>query len=315
MVLDGVKLHYLDEGEGPVIWLMHGNTSWSYLYRKMIPPLVAAGYRCFVPDLMGFGLSDIPHEESAYSLQRHVALMTALVEHLDLRDMVVVGQDWGGPVVLRYAIAHRHNVRALVLLNTFIERFAASRAEQRRLDIITGPLPPGFDFLFKGGARSHWLIKRLDLFRRFVWMGWRNGNHSRLGAGFRRAVDPRAMDEYRAIHAHPENRAGLAVFPGLIPNRADHPNAEYINEIRRVLGEWEVPVQVIWADGDLAWSLDQGERIARWVPDGEFYRVRNAGHFVQEDAGEEVAQQMIGFLQRRLARAALNSGAEDDGCR
>ena len=124
-IVDGVRLHYLDEGQGPIVWLMHGNTSWSYLYRKMIPPLVQAGYRCFVPDLMGFGLSDQPEEESAYTLQRHVAQMTGLIAHLGLRDLVVAGHDWGGPIALRYAIEHRENVRALVLFNTFVQRFPA----------------------------------------------------------------------------------------------------------------------------------------------------------------------------------------------
>ena len=83
--VDGMRLHYLDEGQGPPIWLMHGNTTWSYLYRKIVPPLVNAGYRVFVPDLMGFGLSDKPEDESAYSLQRHVLQMTLLIEQLGLR--------------------------------------------------------------------------------------------------------------------------------------------------------------------------------------------------------------------------------------
>ena len=100
MTVDGIRIHYLDEGQGPVIWLMHGNTSWSYLYRKMIPLLVEAGYRCFVPDLMGFGLSDNPEDESAYSLQRQVSLMTGVIQQLGLRHMTIVGQDWGGPIGL-----------------------------------------------------------------------------------------------------------------------------------------------------------------------------------------------------------------------
>lgn len=298
LTIDGVRLHYVDEGSGPPIWLMHGNTTWSYLYRKMIPPLVEAGYRCIAPDLMGFGLSDNPGDEAAYSLQRHVSLMSQLIDHLKLEDIVTVGQDWGGPITLRYAISHKDRIRALILLNTFIERFAANRREQKRLDIITGPLPPGFTFLFKGGAYSSFLISRLDLFRKFVWQKWRTGNKSKLlGAGFRRPVDPRAMQNYLQIHDTPEKRAGLATFPKMIPDRADHPNADYINEIRQTLAEWDVPVKVIWADGDMAWTPEEGERIARIVPNGEFYLVRNAGHFLQEDAGDEVAAEIIKFLQ------------------
>ncbi len=301
--VDGIRLHYLDEGKGPVVWLMHGNTSWSYLYRKMIPPLVQAGYRCFVPDLMGFGLSDKPTQESAYTLQRHVAQMTSLIEHLDLRDLVVVGQDWGGPITLRYAMEHRENVRALVLFNTFVQRFPAHARERRAHDIITGPLPPGFTFLFKGGAYSSFLVRHLDFFRKFVWMKWRTGNPSKLlGAGFRRPVDPRAMENYLAIHDTPAKRAGLATFPKMIPNRPDHPNASYIDQIRHALETWNIPLLVAWADGDMAWKPDEGARIAQLVPNGEFYLVRNAGHFLQEDAGAELAQRLIRFLDNRAKR-------------
>lgn len=299
--VDGVRLHYLDEGQGPPIWLMHGNTTWSYLYRKMIPPLVRAGYRCFVPDLMGFGLSDKPENESAYSLQRHVLQMTQLIGQLGLRGLTVVGQDWGGPITLRYAIEHKENIRALTLLNTFIERFPANVSERRQRGIITCPLPPGFTFLFKGGAYSSLLVRRLDFFRKFVWMKWRTGNPSRLlGAGFRRPVDPRAMENYLMPHDIPAKRAGLAAFPKMIPNRADHPNAEYIDQIRRELETWDIPVTVIWPDGDMAWKPDEGACIAQMVPDGEFYLVRNAGHFLQEDAGDEVAARLIRFLDKRI---------------
>lgn len=305
-VIEGVRLHYLDEGQGPVIWLMHGNTTWSYLYRKMIPPLVQAGYRCFVPDLMGFGLSDKPADVSAYSLQRHVALMTGLIEYLGLRDLIVLVQDWGGPITLRYAIEHKNNIRAVVLLNTFVQRFPSNARERRKLDIITGPLPPGFAFLFKRGAWSRFVIRRLDVFRTFVWMKWRTGNPSKLlGAGFRRPVDPRAMANYLEIHRDPVSRAGLATFPAMIPDRFDHPNANYIDQIRQELERWNIPVLVVWADGDMAWKADEGARIARIVPDGEFYLLRNAGHFLQEDAGAEIAQRVGEFLGRRLKFATI----------
>ena len=88
----------------------------------------------------------------------------------------------------------------------------------------------------------------------------------------------------------------------MIPDRLHHPNANYIDQIRRELERWNIPVLVIWADGDLAWKLDEGERIARTVPDGEFYRVRNAGHFLQEDAGEEVAWRVCKFLNQKRGR-------------
>lgn len=297
--VDGVRLHYLDEGEGPVIWMMHGMPTWSYLYRKMIPPLVAAGYRCFVPDLMGFGLSEIPEQESAHTLQRHVALMTGLIQQLNLQNLIVMGQDWGGPISLRYAIKNKNNVHALILLNTFVQRFPANAKERREKDIITSPLPGVYNFLFKSGDFSSFVVRRLDVFRKFVWLRWKTGNPSKmLGAGFRRPVDPRAMENYLMPHDIPSKRAGMAAFAKLIPDRTDHPNAAYIDQIRNEMTQWNLPVLVVWPDGDMAWKPDEGERIAKMVPNGQFYLVKNAGHYLQEDAGEEVVQALIRFLKQ-----------------
>lgn len=299
--VDGVTLHYLDEGSGPVIWLMHGMPMWSYVWRKIIPPLVAAGYRCFVPDLMGFGLSDKPEEEQAHTLQRHVALMTGVIKQLGLKDMIIAGQDWGGPIALRYAIENKANVKALIVFNTFVERFPQNQRERRNHDIITSPLPRIYIFLFKNGAFSSFIVRRLDVFRSFVWMKWRSGNPSKmLGAGFRRPVDERAMKEYRLPHDNAAKRAGIAAFAKLIPDSADHPNTVYVDEIRRQLTGWRIPMLVIWPDGDMAWKPDEGQRIAGLVPDSEFYRVHNAGHYQQEDAAGEIALRMIRFLDERV---------------
>lgn len=299
--IDGVRLHYLDEGTGPVIWMMHGMPTWSYLYRKLIPPLVKAGYRCFVPDLMGFGLSDKPESEHEHTLQRHVALMTKLIDTLGLRDITVMGQDWGGPIALRYAIEHKHNIQSLIVLNTFVQRFPTNAAERRKLGIITCPLPWIYTFLFKNGHFSSIMVKRLDMFRKFVWLKWRTGNPSKLlGAGMRRPVDPRAMENYLLPHDTPAKRVGIAAFAKLIPNHREHPNAAYIDLIRTELETWDVPVLVIWPDGDMAWKPDEGARIANMVPNGEFHLVRNAGHYVQEDAGEEVTQHLLHFLHKHV---------------
>lgn len=304
--VDGVRLHYLDEGEGPVIWLMHGMPMWSYVWRKLIPPLVEAGYRVIAPDLMGFGLSGKPEDESAHTLQRHVAQMTGLISQLGLKDLIVAVQDWGGPIALRYAIEHKDNVSALVIFNSFIERFPKNVRERETLDIITSPLPWVYSFLFKNGAFSSVLVRHLDVFRSFVWMRWRRGNLSKaLGAGFRRPVDPRAMVQYRMPHDRPAMRAGIAAFAKLIPNCATHPNAGYIDAIRQEITGWRIPLLVIWPDGDMAWQPDEGKRIADLVPESEFYLVRNAGHYQQEDAGEEIAARMIEFLDKRVQSGSM----------
>ena len=198
----GVRLHYVDEGSGPPVLMVHGQPTWSYLYRKMIPPLVAAGYRCVAPDLMGFGLSDKPSDESEYTLPRHVELVTGLVEKLGLKGVVPVGQDWGGPIGLRYAIDHRDNVSALIILNTLVR---------------TMPLPFFFRAMFRSGGFSSFLVRRLDLFRKMAFYG---------NLMFKRPVDPRAMEQYKSPHPTAASRAGIAAFPKMIPSTDGHPNAE-----------------------------------------------------------------------------------------
>ena len=272
-VIDGIRLHYVDEGSGPPILLVHGQPTWSYLYRKMIRPLVAAGYRCIAPDLMGFGLSDKPTDESAYTLGRHVELVTGLVEKLQLAGVTIVGQDWGGPVGLRYAIDHQDNVRSLVILNTRVK--------------IT-PVPLLFTFVFRNGGFSSFLVRRLDLFRKIIF---------RRGWPFRRPLEAGVMEQYKMPHPTAASRAGIAAFPKMIPGNDRHPNAAYISQIDSVLRNWDVPVLVMFSDGDIAFKPTEGQRIAEMIPDGRFQVVRNAGHYLQEDAGEEIAQRMVTFLR------------------
>ncbi len=303
MTIDGIRIHYIDEGEGPVIWMMHGMPVWSYVYRKMIPVLVNAGYRCVAPDLMGFGLSDMPVEESEHTLHRHVSMMTQFIGQLELKNIIPLGQDWGGPITLRYAIENKDNIRALVILNTFIERFPSNRKERRDFDIITSPLPGVYSFLFKNGAFSSFVVRRLDVFRKFVWQKWKTGNPSKMfGAGMRRPVDPRAMENYLMPHDTPAKRGGIAAFAKLIPNHFNHPDAAYIDEIRKELQTWDLPVLAISADGDMAWKPDEGKRISQIVPNGEFYMVKNAGHYLQEDAGEEVGQRVLQFVNKVVCK-------------
>ncbi len=270
--IEGIRLHYVDEGSGPPILMVHGQPTWSYLYRKMIPPLVAAGYRCVAPDLMGFGLSGKPTDESAYTLRRHVKLITGLVEKLDLKGITPVGQDWGGPISLRYAIDHQDNVRALVILNTMVRPM---------------PVPLFFNLLFRSGGFSSFLIRRLDLFRKVTFSG---------SFMFKRPLDSRAREQYKAHHPTAATRAGIAAFPKMIPTGTNHPNHEYISQIDTTLQQWDIPVLVMFSDKDMAFKVKDGRRIANMVPNGRFQLVQNAGHFLQEDSGEEIANRMVTFL-------------------
>src|SRR5262245_18132345 len=130
--VDGLRLHYLDEGDGPTVLLLHGEPTWSYLYRKMIPPLVSSGLRCVAPDLIGFGRSDELDDRKDYTYQRHVDWMHGFLGALDLRDITHFGQDWGGLIGLR-------------LVAEQPDRFA--RVVASTTGLPTGDRPPGKAFL------------------------------------------------------------------------------------------------------------------------------------------------------------------------
>jgi len=212
--IDGFKLHYVDESEGPIILLIHGQPTWIFLYRKMIPPLVEAGFRCVAPDLAGFGMSDKPIEESAYTLRRHVDLVSGLIAELNLEGVTVVGQDWGGPVWLRYAIDHRDNVKALVILNTLID---------------IQQMPMFFKVMFRSGGLSSFLSRDLDLFRKMAF-----------SVGFKRPLSKEAKAMYNLPSKNSSARGGGAVFPKMIPTNERHENAGYISEISQTLKTWDV---------------------------------------------------------------------------
>jgi len=268
--VDGVRMHYVDEGSGPPIVMVHGEPTWSYLYRKMIPPLVKAGYRCVAPDLMGFGLSDKPEDEGLYTLARHIELLTGLMKKLKLKDVTIVGQDWGGPIGLGYGIENQSNIKSLVILNTLV-----------------GPmkLPLPFRLLFTHGRFSSFMIRRLDLMRKMAIM-----------SGFHRPLDPEVKKQYLAPHPTPQSRGGVAAFPKLVPAAPNHPNFVYITRIGETLKTWNLPILVMFSDKDIAFKVADGQQIAEMVPNGRFKVIRDAGHFLQEDAGEEIAENMVNFL-------------------
>ncbi len=153
---DGLRLHYVDEpgeGDGPPIVCFHGEPSWAYLYRKMVLALTAAGHRVVCPDLAGFGRSDKPTARGWYSYDRHVELVSALLESLDLHDVVAVVQNWGGPIGLRWAVENADRVSALVILNTglFTGRVSKGFMAWREFAEKNPDLPVGF--IHRGGRR------------------------------------------------------------------------------------------------------------------------------------------------------------------
>jgi haloalkane dehalogenase len=263
---DGLRMHYLSEGAGDPVLLLHGEPTWSFLYRRMIPPLAEVA-RVVAPDYFGFGRSDKPTELDWYTFDRHCASILRLVVELDLRRLTVVVQDWGGPIGLRLAVEHAERVDRLVILNTG----------------IGGGRPPS----------DVWLA-----FREVVRAA---GGDFQAGRLIRRSAVRGLPDDvvaaYDAPFPTPESKAGALAFPEQVPTEPEHPNTAPLMAIREALRSWEKPALVLFGDSDPIFRPAVAERIAGWIPGAlPAELVENAGHFVQEDAGEEVAARIVRFL-------------------
>jgi len=261
---DGLRMHYVDEGAGDPILLLHGEPTWSFLYRKLIRPLAAAG-RCIAPDYFGFGRSDKPTERDWYSYDRHYASVERLVRELDLRDLTVVVQDWGGPIGFRLCVTERDRVARLVVLNTGI-----------------GAQAPN----------DEWL--RFQAFMRRVGTDIVAGQLVRLSL-----VQP-TTDEviagYDAPFPVPESRVGIAMFPELVATSSDHPSAAAMLDVRERLRSFDRPALVLFSDSDPIFGRGGAEAMAALLPNAQLDPpLEGAGHFVQEDQGERVAARIAAW--------------------
>jgi haloalkane dehalogenase len=263
---DGLRLHYLDEGAGPPVLLLHGEPTWSYLYRKIIPRVTPAA-RAIAPDYFGFGRSDKPLRIEDYTYDFHVGAITRLVEELDLRDATVVVQDWGGPVGLRVAVENPDRFSRLVIMNTG----------------IGGGRPPSDEWL-----RFRDWLRRLGtevIPGRLVQIS---------------AVQPIAdevVEAYSAPWPVPESKAGIVAFPDLVPISPDHPDLPAHMAVREQLARWDRPALVLFSDSDPIFSPRAAERIAEHIPGAlEPEIVAGAGHFLQEDQGEQIGRRIAQFV-------------------
>jgi haloalkane dehalogenase len=263
---DGLRLHYLDEGAGRPVLLLHGEPTWSYLYRTVIPELVPAA-RALAPDYLGFGRSDKPLALTDYSYDFHASSIRRLVEELDLRDLTVVVQDWGGPIGLRLAVEQPNRIAGLIVLNTGID---AGR-------------PPSEEWLrFRAFVRRHGpeLVP---------------GRLVRISCV--RPMADQVEEAYSAPWPVPESKAGVLAFPELVPTEPEHPSTAAMLRVRDALGRWEKPALVLFADSDPIFTPRVADRIAAHIPGArEPELVANAGHFLQEDAGPEVGARIARFV-------------------
>ena len=265
--LDGLRLHYVDEGEGDPVVCFHGEPTWAFLYRKMLPPLVEAGHRVVCPDLAGFGRSDKPTERGWYTYDRHCALMDQLLARIDVRGATVVVQDWGGPIGLRWAVENPDRVARLVILNTglFTGRVSKGFMAWREFAERTPDLPIGV--IVNGATTSE--------------------------------LPDDVVAGYEAPFPDAESKAGAAQFPLLVPIEQGQPGADVMAEVLDELSRWDKPALCAFSDEDPVFPFPRaGERFTSTIPTaGEQIRIEGAAHFLQEDRGEEIAEHMVRFLE------------------
>jgi len=256
--LDGLRLAHLDEGEGQPVVFFHGEPTWSYLWRKVIPPVRDAGFRCIAPDYAGFGRSDKPTDVGWYTYDRHVAQMAALLEELDLREATVVVHDWGGPIGLRLAVEHPDRIAKIVIMET-------------------GP--------FTGHQRMSdaWFA-----FRDFV----RDNEDVPIGmlvsGGCKNDPGDEVVAAYEAPYTDGLSKAGARAFPLILPTTPDAVGAVEGKRVADGLRDDDRPSLVLWADSDPILPFSVGERVSSELNLTPPRAIAGASHFLQEDAGPEI---------------------------
>jgi len=267
-----LRMHYVDEGPAgadPVL-LLHGEPSWSYLYRKMIPVLAVAGHRAVAPDFVGFGRSDKPVRREDYTYQRHVDWTRAVLEALDLRNITLVCQDWGGLIGLRLAAEHQDRFARIVAANTFLP---------------TGDRSPGEGFL----AWQRYSQETPE----FHVGGIVNG-------GCVTELPAEVVAAYDAPFPDDRYKAGARQFPMLVPISPDDPAAAPNRKAWEVLLRWEKPFLTAFSDSDRI--TRGGDRVLQAMIPGTkgqpHTTIEGAGHFLQEDKGEELAAVVVAFIHR-----------------
>jgi haloalkane dehalogenase len=265
-----MRMHYVDEGprDGAVILLLHGEPSWSYLYRFMIPPLRDAGFRVIAPDLIGFGKSDKPVNKKDYSYASHVGWMTAFVEALQLTDITIFCQDWGSLIGLRVAAENE-------------QRFARIALGNGGLPTGDQPMPKAFRMWQTFARFSPWFpIGRII----------QSATITELSAD--------VVAAYDAPFPSAKYKAGARAFPTLVPTRPDDPASEANRAAWKTFKRWEKPFLTTFSNRDpitRGWEKVWQERVPG-AAGIEHVKIRNAGHFLQEDKGPELAGALIKFI-------------------
>ncbi|MHA2424456.1 MAG: haloalkane dehalogenase [Candidatus Thorarchaeota archaeon] len=288
---EGIRIHYVDEGpkDAPPVLLMHGEPSWSYLYRKMIPPIVSAGYRVIAPDLIGFGKSDKYTRTKDYSYQMHVNSMLAFVRDLDLADITLFCQDWGGLIGLRVLGEYPDRFARVVAGNTMLP---AARGLKGRIGYT----------VFKIQVRREGKVTAEELQKNTTFTRWvaysRTVDIMDIGGILQSAtvstLSPEVIKAYNAPFPNEYYKAGARIFPSLVPSQLRENQRVW----DKVLTKWEKPFLTAFSDKD---PITRGgdAYFLKKIPGTEgqeHVTIKDAGHFLQEDKSEELAQVILNFI-------------------
>jgi haloalkane dehalogenase len=271
----GIRLHYLDEGAGPPVVMIHGNPSWSFMYRDLILAL-RSRHRCVAPDHIGCGLSDKPSDDRYdFSLASRIADLDALLESLGIRECSLVVHDWGGMIGMAWAVRHPERVRRLVVLNTGAFRLPTAK----RLPFA---LWLGRDTRF-----GEWLIRRCNLFcRRAASIGVQ-----------RKKMPPEVRAGYLQPYDSWDNRIAVARFVRTIPLKPADPGYDIVMEVERGLDALrEKPTLIAWGARDFVFDHHFLEEWRRRFPRAEVMRFDDCGHYILEDAAQEIIPRVATFL-------------------
>lgn len=266
-----LRMHYLDEGprEGEVVLLLHGEPSWCFLYRKMIPVLVEAGYRVVAPDLIGFGRSDKPTQRSDYTYQRHVDWVRSCLLQLDLNDITLVCQDWGGLIGLRLVGEHPDRFARVVAANTMLP---------------TGDHHPGEAFLKWQAFSQSTPVFAVGMI---------------VAGGCATPLSPDVIAAYDAPFPDESYKEGARQFPTLVPVRPDDPASAPNRKAWETLSKFNKPFLTAFSDKDPI-TKAAGPILRKLIPGCEgqpHTTIENGGHFLQEDQGETLARVVVDFMR------------------
>lgn len=286
--VNGWRMHYVDEGEGEPVVLLHGNPTWGYLYRDVIGPLVRAGRRVVVPDMIGFGLSEKPTREHAHSLDGHTANLTALLRQLDLSRLTLVCHDWGGPTGLSFAMSNPERVRALVIMSTWAWPAPAAEFHAR---------------IFP------WRMMHAPMVGPYLL-----GRHNALaGRGVYLSVVDReklrktAQPAYEAVLPDAATRLLTWTWPRWIPLDENARAWSRFAWLERMLSACSVPATIIWGREDEVFDAATfSARFKKLLPHAEGPHLVTGRHFLQEDSGPEIAEIVNEFLARIAPRKAAS---------